>query len=179
MSNRAFVRLNRITDRPKYHGLRTRERLRLQAIQQIPPVCPFLPSSPLAYAPYFPWHRISGYALITLLGLTLAWGGLWSNFTNKHTWTATRYIVYCVGSGSVVGGVLARARCVFLFLWDWGWVELMYMYVDFGLWIAGDESWDFRGLRWGTGGVILTGGVSFFVWHVPGQLADHCFDYTS
>lgn len=53
-----------------------------------------------------------------LLSLTVAWGGLFSNFVNQRAWTATRWIVFGLGPLSIAGGVLGRARFVLFICLD-------------------------------------------------------------
>src|SRR5258708_33498702 len=55
-------------------------------------------------------YRQSGYVLFTLIALTFALGGLYSNFVIQRAWTASRFLAYGLGPLVVWGGVMARVR---------------------------------------------------------------------
>ncbi|KAF8306445.1 hypothetical protein DL93DRAFT_2232578 [Clavulina sp. PMI_390] len=59
---------------------------------------------------YNRYHRRSGYLLIVLLAAVVLLAGVFSGFTNRNSWTATRWIVYGLGPISVAGGVIGRVR---------------------------------------------------------------------
>jgi len=59
---------------------------------------------------YNKYHRQSGYVLFTLMALTFALGGLYSNFVIQRAWTASRFLAYGLGPLVVWGGVMARVR---------------------------------------------------------------------